>query len=94
MIKDVMKSKGLELVADEAFEANSEDLSAQLVNVKACTSFRRIYEPVALEICETDTPGAAAAVLERLPFEKLPTDRFFPFSDISGFEIPEAAALR
>ena len=35
VIKDVMASKGLELVADEAFEANSEDLSAQL---SACLS--------------------------------------------------------
>ena len=90
LCENIVRTGSLELYS--AFGV--EPLYCQLVNVKACTSFRRIYEPVALEICETDTPGAASAVLERLPFRKLPTDRFFPFSDISGFEIPEAAALR
>ncbi|MBQ6672128.1 MAG: M81 family metallopeptidase [Spirochaetales bacterium] len=90
LCENIVRTGSLELY--RAFGV--EPLYCQLVNVKACTSFRRIYEPVALEICETDTPGAASAVLERLPFKKLPTDRFFPFSDISGFEIPEAAALR
>lgn len=66
----------------------------QLVNVKACTSFRIAYEPISCEICETNTPGAAAADLTALDFRRLPKDRMFPFADISGCRIKEPVALR
>ncbi len=65
----------------------------QLVNVKACTSFRVAYEPISLEICETDTPGTAPINLKVLNFKRLP-ESFYPFSDISGYRIPEPVALR
>ena len=64
-----------------------------LVTVKACTSFRVAYEPIASEICETDTPGTAPINLGLLHFKRLP-DSFYPFSDISGYEIPEPSAMR
>lgn len=62
----------------------------QLVVVKACTSFRAAYEQFALEICETDTPGVAPIVLERLDFKRLPR-HFFPFIDIDKNMIPTPA---
>lgn len=65
----------------------------QLVNVKACTSFRVAYEPMAQEICETDTPGTAPINLLSLNFKKLPKS-FYPFSHLDGYVIPEPFALR
>lgn len=65
----------------------------QLVAVKACTSFRVGYEPIAREIIEADTPGAASANLLRLPFRKLPRS-FYPFSEISSDQIPQPVILR
>ena len=65
----------------------------QLVNVKACTSFRVAYEPIASDICETDTPGTAPINLKILNYRRLPKS-FHPFSDISGYRIPEPVALR
>jgi microcystin degradation protein MlrC len=62
----------------------------QLVVVKACTSFRAAYEKFALEICETDTPGVAPIVLERLNFKRLPKT-FFPFVNIDRHMIPTPA---
>lgn len=62
----------------------------QLVAIKACTSFRAAYEKFALEICETDTPGAAPIALERLDFTRLPK-HFFPFADIDQHMIPAPA---
>ncbi|MBO4409629.1 MAG: MlrC C-terminal domain-containing protein, partial [Spirochaetales bacterium] len=64
-----------------------------LVTVKACTSFRVAYEPIASDICETDTPGTAPINLKLLNYRRLPKS-FLPFSDISGYKIPEPAALR
>ncbi len=60
----------------------------QLVVVKACTSFRAAFAPIAAKICETDTPGAAASRLENLGYEKLPKT-FYPFSDLDDYRIPE-----
>lgn len=59
----------------------------QLVAVKACTSFRAAYEPMALEICETDTPGTAPIRLDRANFKRLP-HYFYPFADIDEYSIP------
>ena len=55
--------------------------------VKACTSFRAAYEPMALEICETDTPGTAPIHLDRVHYKRLP-HYFYPFTDISEYSIP------
>lgn len=60
----------------------------QLVNVKACTSFRVAYEPIASEICETETPGTAPINLRSLKFKKLPS-RFFPFNNLDSYIIPD-----
>jgi microcystin degradation protein MlrC len=50
----------------------------QLVVVKANTSFRENYEPIAASIHMADTPGAASADLAALPYRNLPGD-FYPF---------------
>lgn len=60
----------------------------QLVNVKACTSFRVAYEPIAQEICETDTPGTAPINLFLPDFKRLPKT-FYPFSHLDDYVIPE-----
>lgn len=60
-----------------------------LVVVKAHTSFRAAYTPFAGEILETDTPGAAATELRRLPFERIPKS-LFPWSDVESPEFPVA----
>ncbi|MBR2878703.1 MAG: M81 family metallopeptidase [Clostridia bacterium] len=70
-----------------------DPLAQQLVNIKACTSFRAGYQPVSAEICNTSTPGAAGTVLEDLPFEKLP-EPMYPFSDITEEMISEAKCFR
>ena len=54
----------------------------QLVAVKACTSFRAGYEQITDRIYNADTPGAAASVLTRFHYKKLPKS-FYPFSEIS-----------
>ena len=64
----------------------------QLVAVKACTSFRVSYAPIADSILDADTPGAASANLLRLPFRKIPQS-FYPFSEISEEQIPEPVCL-
>ena len=65
----------------------------QLVNIKACTSFRANYESIAVEICETATPGVAPIDIENVNYERVPKS-FWPWSDISGYAIPEPVALR
>ena len=64
-----------------------------LVCVKACTSFRAGYEPVAAEICNTDTPGSANSCLAELPFTKLP-EIMYPFTEISAENISEPKRYR
>ncbi len=54
----------------------------QLLVVKANTSFREPYAPIAADVCVANTPGAAAADLVSLPFQRIPKDRFYPFADI------------
>ncbi len=54
-----------------------------IVVVKANTSFRAAYEPIADRICMVDTHCAATSFLEKLPFANLPK-HFYPFSK-SGF---------
>lgn len=70
-----------------------EPLFYQLVVVKACTSFKAAYRSIASEICDTDTPGAAPAVLQRLDYKHMPKD-FYPFSDINDYVIPTPKRYR
>jgi microcystin degradation protein MlrC len=56
-----------------------DPLDYQLVVIKANTSFRENYEPLALSIHIADTPGAASANLKALPFKNLPKDIYRGF---------------
>ncbi len=55
--------------------------ACDLVSVKACTSFRAGYEPIAAEICSTHTAGAAGSRLTELPFRNRPVP-LYPFEEI------------
>ena len=60
-----------------------------LVGVKANTSFRAGYTAFSGEICETDTPGSAAASLDRLDFQRLPRT-LYPWTDADDVTFPVA----
>ena len=64
-----------------------------LVSVKACTSFRAAYEPIAAEICNAATPGAAGTVLTELPYQNRPVP-MYPFEEITEADITEATCYR
>ena len=64
-----------------------------LVSVKACTSFRAAYEPIAAEICNAATPGAAGTVLTELPYRNRPVP-MYPFEEISEADVTEAVCYR
>ena len=70
-----------------------EPTLCRLVAVKACTSFRANYEPIAAQICNADTPGAAGVDLRSLPFRRVPQP-FYPFREITEEMIPAARCLR
>ena len=70
-----------------------DPLAQQLVNIKACTSFRAGYEPVSEEICNTSTPGAAGTVLKDLPFKNRPVP-LYPFEAITEQDITEPKCYR
>ena len=70
-----------------------EPLECDLVCVKACTSFRAGYEPIAAEICNANTPGAAGVVLTDLPFEKRPVP-MYPFEEITEKNISKPKVCR
>ena len=63
------------------------------VQVKACTSFRAPYTPVAAEICVAATPGAANPDLKALPFLKRPKP-LYPFEEITEAAIPAPKRYR
>ena len=65
----------------------------QLVSVKACTSLRAGYTPIAAEICNADTPGAAGTVLQKLPYKQRPIP-LFPFEEITEDDIVKAVCYR
>ena len=67
--------------------------TCDLVGVKACTSFRAVYEPISAEICNTDTPGSAGCVLTKLPFVKRPVP-MYPFEEITEKDISEPECFR
>ena len=60
-----------------------------LVDVKACTSFRAAYTKFTDQIFETDTPGAAAVNLKRLPYQKLSREEFWPWNTLKDYKIHE-----
>lgn len=64
-----------------------------LVSVKACTSFRAGYEPIAEEICNSSTRGAACPDILALPFERLPKPTY-PFDEITEDDIYPAKIYR
>ena len=64
-----------------------------LVSVKACTSFRAGYAPIAAEICNTATPGAAGTVLTELPYRNRPVP-MYPFEEIDETDITEPVCYR
>lgn len=65
----------------------------QLVSVKACTSLRAGYAPISAEICNTETPGAAGTVLQKLPYKKRPKP-LYPFEEITEDDIVWAVCYR
>ena len=73
--------------------AGIEPTLCRLVDIKACTSFRAAYEPIAAQICNTITPGAAGVELKLLPFKNVP-QTFYPFSEITEDMIPAPVVLR
>lgn len=64
-----------------------------LVDVKACTSFRAGYEKFSAEIWNTNTPGSACPVLQDLPYEFRPKP-LYPFEEISKEDIKLARVFR
>ena len=66
---------------------------SDFVAVKACTSFRAGYEPIADGIYNTNTPGAAGVVLTDLPYERRPVP-LYPFEEITEKDITEPECFR
>ena len=64
-----------------------------IVDIKACTSFKAGYESISAEICNAETPGAASPVLKLLPYEKRPKP-LYPFEDISIEMVKEPKRYR
>ena len=63
-----------------------------LIVVKANTSFRVPYGPIAGEICFADTPGAGASNLKRFKWKNLPKN-MYPFDLEEGYK-PVKATIR
>ncbi len=55
--------------------------------------FRAAYEPLSYEICNTDTPGASATSLVKMPFKNRPVP-LYPFEEISKRDITDAKNFR
>ena len=66
-----------------------EPTFCQLVSVKACTSWRAAYEPMAEKVFETDMPGNAPLNLFRATYTHLPK-HFYPFEEITEADIKKA----
>ena len=64
-----------------------------IVDIKACTSFRAGYESISAGIYNVASPGAASPVLTTLPFEKRPKP-LYPFEPISLDMIAEPKTYR
>lgn len=71
-----------------------EPTGYQMVVVKANTSFRAAYTPIASKICMTDTPGAATSHLEALSFRRI-SQTFYPFTHLDEYRMdPPRCSLR
>ena len=70
-----------------------EPTEYRLVAVKANVSLRAAYTPISAEICMTDTPGASAAQLQRLPYRKIPRS-FYPFSSLENYTVEPPVVVR
>lgn len=70
-----------------------EPAMKQLIAVKACSSYKAGYLPIAEKAIEADTPGSATANLLSLPFKKLP-ERFYPMAEISESDIERPQIFR
>lgn len=81
--------------ADLAFYSSFgiDPLNCDLVCVKACTSFRAGYEPIAQEICNTSTIGSAGVVLTDLPYKNRPVP-MYPFEEVSLLDVKKARRFR
>lgn len=66
-----------------------EPTFCQLVSVKACTSWRAAYEPMAGKVFETDMPGNAPLNLFRATYTHIPK-HFYPFAEITEADIRKA----
>ena len=66
-----------------------EPTLCDLVVIKACTSFRAPYEPIASVICNAATMGSACADLQALPFRRLPMP-MYPFAEVTEQDIASA----
>ena len=65
----------------------------RLICIKANTSFKAGYTSVNARIYNTATPGSAGAVLQDLPYKRLPKP-MYPFQEISRSDIRSAACYR
>lgn len=66
-----------------------EPTLCDLVVIKACTSFRAAYEPIASVICNADTMGSACSDLKALPYRRLPVP-MYPFTALTEKDIKPA----
>ena len=64
-----------------------------IVDVKACTSFKAGYESISAEICNVASSGAASPVLKLLPYEKRPKP-LYPFEEISMDTVKDPKSYR
>ena len=65
----------------------------RLICIKANTSFKAGYTSVNARIYRTATPGSAGAVLQDLPYKRLPKP-CYPFQEISESDIRSAVCFR
>lgn len=70
-----------------------EPTAYQMVVVKANTSFRASYAPIASHICMTDTPGIGTANLTSLHYRHIPR-HFYPFASMQDYEITPPELFR
>ena len=70
-----------------------EPTQYDIIVVKANTSFRVPYKPIAEEFCYANTPGAGTSDLKSLPFKRLPKG-FYPFDLPEDYVIAEPVVRR
>ena len=70
-----------------------DPFECDIVSVKACTSFRDVYETKTTEIYNVQTPGAAGTNLFEMPYENRPYP-LYPFEEISECDISDAKICR